>query len=81
MTRPRGSPPSTPPSSAAAPQNLTIIPTIGARKPAQLADALAGLDVTLTPDEVATLEAAVPASAVAGARYAAQQIATLDSER
>ena len=65
----------------AASQNVTIIPTIGARKPSQLADALAALEVTLSPDEVATLEAAVPASAVAGSRYAAPQMATLDSER
>ncbi|HVR61023.1 MAG TPA: aldo/keto reductase, partial [Polyangia bacterium] len=58
--------------------NVAIIPTIGARKPAQLADALAALDVTLAPEEVATLEAAVPASAVAGDRYATPQMATLD---
>ncbi len=42
---------------------MTIIPTMGARTRTQLADALAGLDVTLTAAEVAALEAAVPASA------------------
>jgi aryl-alcohol dehydrogenase-like predicted oxidoreductase len=62
-------------------QNVTIIPTMGARTRAQLADALAGLEVTLTPAEVAALEAAVPASAVAGTRYGAPQMATLDSEK
>ena len=62
-------------------QNVTIVPTIGARTRAQLADALAGLDVTLTPTEVAALEAAVPATAVAGTRYVAPQMAMLDSEK
>jgi aryl-alcohol dehydrogenase-like predicted oxidoreductase len=62
-------------------QNVTVIPTLGARTRQQLADALAGLDVTLTPAEVATLEAAVPASEVAGTRYPAPMMALLDSER
>ncbi|APR82857.1 Aldo-keto reductase [Minicystis rosea] len=62
-------------------QNVTVIPTMGARTRQQLADALAGLDITLTPAEVATLEAAVPASEVAGTRYAAPMMAHLDSER
>ena len=62
-------------------QNVTIIPTMGARNRAQLADALAGLDVNLSPAEVAELEAAVPASEVAGTRYAAPLMAMLDSEK
>jgi aryl-alcohol dehydrogenase-like predicted oxidoreductase len=62
-------------------QGITIIPTLGTRTPAQLADALAGLDVSLSADEVATLEAAVPAAEVAGTRYAAPLMAMLDSER
>jgi aryl-alcohol dehydrogenase-like predicted oxidoreductase len=65
----------------AAAQRVTVIPTMGARTRTQLADALAGLDVTLSPEEVAALEAAVPASQVAGTRYAAPFMATLDSER
>ncbi|MEA2700336.1 MAG: hypothetical protein QOI66_4607 [Myxococcales bacterium] len=65
----------------AAAQNLTIIPTVGARNRTQLADALAALDMTLTPAEAAELEAAVPATAVAGPRYAAPLMAMLDSER
>jgi len=65
----------------AAAQKVTIIPTMGARTRAQLADALAGLDVVLRADEVATLEAAVPADEVAGMRYAAPLMAMLDSER
>ncbi len=62
-------------------QGVTIVPTLGARTRAQLTDALAGLDITLGADEVAALEAAVPAAEVAGTRYAAPQMATLDSER
>ena len=62
-------------------QNVTIIPTIGARTRTQLADALGGLDVNLSPAEVAALEAAVPATEVAGTRYAAPFMATLDSEK
>ncbi len=62
-------------------QNVTIVPTVGARNRAQLADALAGLDVTLSPAEVAALEAEIPATEVAGTRYAAPLMAMLDSER
>jgi aryl-alcohol dehydrogenase-like predicted oxidoreductase len=62
-------------------QNITIIPTLGARNRTQLADALAALDVTLTPSEVDALEASVPATSVAGPRYAAPLMAMLDSER
>jgi aryl-alcohol dehydrogenase-like predicted oxidoreductase len=65
----------------AAAQKVTIIPTLGARTRGQLADALAGLDLTLGAGEVATLEAAVPAAQVAGTRYAAPLMAALDSER
>jgi aryl-alcohol dehydrogenase-like predicted oxidoreductase len=62
-------------------QNVTVIPTMGARTRAQLDEALSALDVALTPAEVASLEAAVPASAIAGERYPAPAMATLDSER
>jgi hypothetical protein len=54
---------------------------IGARTRAQLQQSLAATDVTLSPEEVATLEAAVPAAAVAGTRYGAPQMQVLDSER
>ncbi len=64
-----------------APQGVTIVPTIGARTRAQLADTFASLEISLTPAEVASLEAAVPASQVAGARYPEAGMATLDSER
>jgi aryl-alcohol dehydrogenase-like predicted oxidoreductase len=58
-----------------------IVPTMGARTRVQLADALDALAITLTPSEVAVIEAAVPASAVVGTRYAAPLMAHLDSER
>ncbi len=58
-----------------------IIPLVGARRPERLAEALGALELRLTPAEVAALEAAVPAEAVAGTRYDAQQMTLLDSER
>jgi predicted aldo/keto reductase-like oxidoreductase len=42
---------------------------------------MGALDVELTPEEVKRLEEAVPASAVAGARYNEEAMRTLDSER
>ncbi len=62
-------------------QGITVIPTMGARTRAQLADALAGLDVALPAADLAALEQAVPAAAVAGDRYPAPAMAHLDSER
>jgi aryl-alcohol dehydrogenase-like predicted oxidoreductase len=62
-------------------KGASIVPTMGARTRAQLADALAALDIVLTQAEVTALEAAVPASAVAGTRYAEAQMTHLDSER
>lgn len=65
----------------AALQRVVIVPTIGARTPAQLADALVALEVSLSPAELAALETVVPASEVAGTRYPAPMMAALDSER
>ncbi|MGE0401933.1 MAG: aldo/keto reductase [Kofleriaceae bacterium] len=67
--------------SAQNPAHAPVVPLIGARKPAQISDAIDALRVTLTPSEVSAIEAAVPASAVAGTRYAAPQMAVLDSEK
>lgn len=58
-----------------------IIPTVGARTRKQLDDALGALAITLTPADVAELETVVPASAVAGTRYAEPLMKHLDSER
>jgi aryl-alcohol dehydrogenase-like predicted oxidoreductase len=62
-------------------QGVTIVPTLGARNRQQLADALSGLDVTLSAADVAEIESVVPASQVAGERYAPALMAHLDSER
>jgi aryl-alcohol dehydrogenase-like predicted oxidoreductase len=59
----------------------SIIPVIGARKRTQLAESLAALEVKLTPDEIAAIEAAVPPNAVAGTRYDEHQMKVLDSEK
>ncbi|HEX9401935.1 MAG TPA: aldo/keto reductase [Anaeromyxobacter sp.] len=58
-----------------------LVPVIGARTRAQLADALGALRVTLSPEDVARIEQTVPTSAVAGTRYGGDQMAHLDSER
>ncbi|WP_437298282.1 aldo/keto reductase [Sorangium sp. So ce426] len=62
-------------------QGVTVIPTMGARTRKQLDDALAGLEIALAPSDLAELEAAVPAEAIAGTRYPAPMMAMLDSER
>jgi aryl-alcohol dehydrogenase-like predicted oxidoreductase len=58
-----------------------IIPLIGTKRRDRLAEALKALDLTLSADDLAAIEAAVPAEAVAGDRYDAGQVAALDSER
>ena len=58
-----------------------IIPLIGTKRRDRLAEALHALDLTLSADDLAAIEAAVPAGAVAGDRYEAAQVAMLDSER
>jgi aryl-alcohol dehydrogenase-like predicted oxidoreductase len=58
-----------------------IVPVIGARTRAQLADALGAVDVTLSPADVARIEKVVAEAGVAGSRYDAHQMKILDSER
>ena len=58
-----------------------IIPLIGTKRRDRLAEALQALDLTLSTDDLAAIEAAVPVGAVAGDRYEAAQVAALDSER
>ncbi len=58
-----------------------IVPLVGARRRDRLAEALGALDVKLSADDLAAIEAAVPAGAAAGDRYNAQQMVFLDSER
>jgi aryl-alcohol dehydrogenase-like predicted oxidoreductase len=59
----------------------SIVPVIGARKRTQLAESLGALQVELSPEEIARVESAVPASEVAGTRYNSQQMGMLDSEK
>ena len=58
-----------------------VVPLVGARTRDRLSEALGALELELTPQDLAEIEAAVPTEAVAGERYDAQQMAMLDSER
>jgi len=58
-----------------------IIPLIGTKRRDRLDEALKALDLTLSADDLAAIEAAVPSDAVAGDRYDAAQMHALDSER
>jgi aryl-alcohol dehydrogenase-like predicted oxidoreductase len=59
----------------------TLVPIVGARTRKQLADALGALSRPLSPADVAAVEKIVPKDAIAGTRYAAEQMKHLDSER
>ena len=58
-----------------------VVPLVGARNRQRLAESLGALAIDLAPDEIAAIEAAVPAAAVAGARYDEHGMRLLDSER
>lgn len=58
-----------------------IVPLIGARRRDRLDEALGALDVKLSAEDLAAIEAAVPKDAAAGTRYHESQMAVLDSER
>ncbi|QDY89321.1 aldo/keto reductase [Arthrobacter sp. UKPF54-2] len=58
-----------------------IVPLVGARRRDRLAESLGAASVELSAEDIAAIEAAVPADAVAGTRYDAGQMAMLDSER
>ncbi|HEX2415647.1 MAG TPA: aldo/keto reductase [Thermoleophilaceae bacterium] len=58
-----------------------IVPLIGARRRERLEEALGALELELGPDDLAAIEAAVPAGAAAGDRYDQHQMALLDSEK
>jgi aryl-alcohol dehydrogenase-like predicted oxidoreductase len=57
-----------------------IIPLVGSRRRDQLSEALGALDLNLSPEDLAAIEAAMPAGSAAGERYAPAQMAQLDSE-
>ncbi|HWB74815.1 MAG TPA: aldo/keto reductase [Nannocystaceae bacterium] len=58
-----------------------FVALVGMRTPTQLADALAAEEHRLDAAALAELERLIPADAIAGTRYAAPQMAHLDSER
>jgi aryl-alcohol dehydrogenase-like predicted oxidoreductase len=57
-----------------------VIPLVGAKRRDQLGDAIGALGVTLSPADLARIESAMPADAVAGDRYGAALMTHLDSE-
>jgi aryl-alcohol dehydrogenase-like predicted oxidoreductase len=58
-----------------------IVPLIGTKRRDRLAEALGALELRLSAGELAAIEAAVPAGQVAGTRYDARGMASLDSEK
>ena len=62
-------------------QGDDIIPLIGARRRDRLNEALGALEVRLDAGDLAAIKQAVPKDAAAGTRYAAAQMAMLDSEK
>ncbi|MCB9707811.1 MAG: aldo/keto reductase [Myxococcales bacterium] len=62
-------------------QGPHIVPVIGARTRAQLRESLGALDVELSPMDLQSIEKALSSAVVAGARYDAHQMRSLDSER
>jgi aryl-alcohol dehydrogenase-like predicted oxidoreductase len=58
-----------------------VVPLVGARRPDQLAEAVGAASLELVPADLAEIERAVPAHAVAGDRYNADGMRTLDSEQ
>ncbi len=58
-----------------------IVPLVGARRRERLSEALGALDIALSAEDLTRIDAAVPVGAVAGTRYAPEQMAMLDSER
>ena len=58
-----------------------IVPVVGARTRERLAETLGAAAVTLSEEQLAAIESAIPLDQVAGTRYAAEQMAMLDSEK
>ncbi|MFJ3894271.1 aldo/keto reductase [Streptomyces sp. NPDC090083] len=58
-----------------------IVPLVGARTRERLAESLGALDVVLDAEDLAAIEAAVPADSAVGDRYPSAMMAHLDSER
>ncbi len=62
-------------------QGSDIVPLVGARRRDRLEESLGAAELTLSPEVLARIEAAIPAGAAAGGRYMDQQMHLLDSER
>ncbi len=62
-------------------QGADILPLVGARRRDRLVEALGALDVALSGEYLAAIEAAVPRDAAAGGRYAEAMLAHMDSEK
>ena len=58
-----------------------IVPLVGARTSERLAESLGAIELELSADDLAAIEAAVPAGSAVGERYDEGQMAILDSER
>ena len=57
------------------------MPLVGARRRDRLEESLGALDLTLSVEDLAAIESAVPESGAAGTRYDAMQMSFLDSEK
>lgn len=62
-------------------QGKEIVPLVGAKSRTRLAEALSATKVTLMPAHLAALAKAFPPNIASGTRYAAEQMAHLDSEK
>jgi aryl-alcohol dehydrogenase-like predicted oxidoreductase len=62
-------------------QGHDIVPLVGARRRPRLAEALGALDVTLSAEDIGSIERTVPKDAAEGSRYPDAAMAELDSER
>jgi aryl-alcohol dehydrogenase-like predicted oxidoreductase len=62
-------------------QGEDIVPLVGARRRDRLDEALGANRLQLSAEDLDAIAAAVPFDAVAGGRYATEQLAMLDSER
>jgi aryl-alcohol dehydrogenase-like predicted oxidoreductase len=60
---------------------VDMVALVGSRTLKQLDESLGALKLTLSGADLQRIEAALPADAVAGTRYAAEQMAHLDSEK
>ena len=58
-----------------------IVPLLGTKRADRLREGVEALARSLTPAELAAIEAAAPPGAAAGGRYGPQMMASLDSER